>query len=79
MFADQPITGAKAYYVRTVLHDSPDKQAVEILRRIKGAMSPGSPLLINESVMPEENPTWFQTKVDFQMMLFFAAGERTEK
>ncbi|KAK6838683.1 hypothetical protein RU639_000841 [Aspergillus parasiticus] len=53
MFDPQPIRGAKAYYMRTVLHDWPDKQALQALQRIREAMADDSVLLINENSVPE--------------------------
>lgn len=77
-FDEQPVKGAKAYYLRTVLHDWPDKQAVEILSRLREAMSPASMLLIHEKAMPETNIPWMAAVGDMTMMTAFAAAERTK-
>ncbi|KAJ5387071.1 hypothetical protein N7509_009612 [Penicillium cosmopolitanum] len=77
-FDEQPVKGAKAYYLRTVLHDWPDKQAVEILSRLREAMAPGSLLLIHEKAMPETNIPWMAAIGDMTMMTAFAAAERTK-
>ncbi|QGA12963.1 hypothetical protein EYB26_000608 [Talaromyces marneffei] len=53
MFEPQSIRGAKAYYLRTVLHDWPDKQALEALARIREAMVEDSILLIHEHTTPD--------------------------
>lgn len=76
-FDEQPVKGAKAYYLRTVLHDWPDKQAVEILSRLREAMGPDSLLLIHEKAMPETNIPWMAAIGDMTMMTAFSAGERT--
>ena len=52
-------TGARAYYMHSVLHDWPDEVAATILGRVKDAMRPGySRLLINENVIPPEHAQW---------------------
>lgn len=79
MFDPQPLKGAKAYYLRTVLHDWPDKQAVEVLQNIREAMAEDSILLINEHNMPASNPSRIQTSIDQDMMEAFASSDRTEE
>lgn len=80
MFEPQPIRGAKAYYLRTVLHDWPDKQALDVLARIREAMAEDSVLLINEHTTPEsvEVPV-VPASLDIQMMEIFSSLERTEE
>ncbi|KAL7952231.1 sterigmatocystin 8-O-methyltransferase precursor [Trichoderma compactum] len=78
-FKEQPIKGAKSYYLRTVLHDWPDKQAVQILERVREAMTPESILLINETVIPESNAPLSSATADLIMMVSFGSLERTEK
>ncbi|CAI7648734.1 unnamed protein product [Penicillium glandicola] len=77
-FDEQPIKGAKAYYLRTVLHDWPDKQAVMILSRLREAMAPNSSLLIHEKAMPETNVPWMAAIGDMTMMTAFSSLERTK-
>lgn len=80
MFEGQPIQGAKAYHLRTVLHDWPDKPALEALRHIRKAMASDSILLINEHVMPEgANVPALSATLDIHMMEVFSSLERTEK
>ena len=78
-FDKQPVKGARAYYLRNVLHDWPDKQVVEILTRLRGAMGSDSLLLIEEKAMPETNVPLMAAVGDMSMMVSFAAAERTEK
>lgn len=80
MFEPQPIRGAKAYYLRTVLHDWPDKQALDVLARIREVMAEDSVLLINEHTAPEslEVPV-VPVTLDIQMMEVFSSLERTEE
>lgn len=50
-FTPQPIRGARAYFMRSVLHDWPDEQCRKILGHLKGAMEPGySKILISDCV-----------------------------
>ena len=53
------LRGARAYYLRTVLHDWPDKQARFIVRNVKELMTRDSILLINENVLPEEGTSLY--------------------
>jgi hypothetical protein len=77
-FDEQPVKGAKAYYLRTVLHDWPDKQAVEILSRLRKSMSPESMVLIHEMALPETNIPWMAAIGDITMMTVCSAAERTK-
>ena len=68
-FIAQPIQGAKAYYLKMVLHDWPDQQCVEILSQLKPALKHGySRILLNEIVIPEEGCNWFEAGVDMIML-----------
>ena len=78
-FAPQPIKGAKAYYMRAVLHDWPDKQALIILKHIRDAMAEDSVLLVNEAVIEEKGVGLFNAYMDLTMMVGFNAMERTRK
>lgn len=78
-FKEQPIRGARAYFMRTVLHDWPDKQAVLILNRVREAMTHQSVLLISETLIPESGVLLPSVISDMQMMGSFASLERTEE
>lgn len=79
MFTPQPIKAAKAYFLRNVLHDWPDKQASIVLSHIREAMDSDSLLLVSEALMPEENVPFYNVAVDLSMMALGAALERTEE
>lgn len=52
-FTPQPVHGARAYYLHSVLHDWSDDDCVKILQALKPAMKEGySSVLINELVVP---------------------------
>ena len=76
-FEVQPVRNAKVYYMRTVLHDWPDRQAVQILGRIRDAMDHASILLISETMLPDTGVPLSSAVSDLQMMGFFASLERT--
>ena len=78
-FTEQPVKGAKAYLLRAVLHDWPDKQAREILGRIREAMGNDSVLLVNEQTIPEEGVSLMAAEMDLTMMSGFSSLERTNK
>ena len=79
-FKPQPLTGARAYYMRYILHDWPDEECRTILGHLKEAMEPGySKLLIHEYVVAERNASWQHTCLDITMMALLAAQERTER
>ena len=76
-FAEQPVKGARAYYLRRILHDWPDDKSVEILGRIAEAMGEESVLLVDEFDMPDLGAHWFAAFAYIAMMMGFGAGERT--
>ncbi|KAI1179887.1 S-adenosyl-L-methionine-dependent methyltransferase [Nemania sp. FL0916] len=76
-FTPQPIKGARAYYLRNILHDWPDHKCVEILKNIKSAMTQDSRILIDEMVLPEKGAPWRATQLDLAMGSTMAAMERS--
>ncbi|EFX00449.1 hydroxyindole O-methyltransferase [Grosmannia clavigera kw1407] len=76
---EQPVKGARAYYMHSVLHDWPDEVCGKILGRIKEAMKPGySRLLVNENVIPPVKASWEATALDIMMLTLLSSRERTE-
>ncbi|KAK0639234.1 S-adenosyl-L-methionine-dependent methyltransferase [Cercophora newfieldiana] len=49
--AEQPVRGAKAYFMRMILHDYADAVGIEILKRLAAAMDSNSRVLICEMVL----------------------------
>lgn len=77
--AEQPVRGARAYFMHSVLHDWPDDVCAKILARLAEAMAPGySKLLIFECVIPRTGAYWEATAGDILMMTQLSALERTE-
>lgn len=80
MFAPQPIKGARAYYMRSVLHDWPDHKVLEVLEQLKAVMTPGyTRLLLNEFVIKNEKPDWRASSLDVLLMVLMCAHERSER
>jgi hypothetical protein len=78
-FQKQQVQNAKAYFMRTVLHDWPDRQAVQILENLRNAMGRDSILLISETMLPESGVLLSSVLSDMQMMGSFASLERTQE
>ncbi|KAJ5172351.1 hypothetical protein N7492_004944 [Penicillium capsulatum] len=78
-FTEQPVKGARAYYLHSVLHDWPDHICHKILLNLVDAMKPGySRLLINENLIPDRGAYWETTSLDL-IMMEIGSGERTER
>ena len=74
----QPVRYAKAYYLRTVLHDWPDKQAGEIFSNIRLAMDTQSMLLINEDALPEDKVPMYPAELVISMTAALSSLDRTQ-
>ncbi|KAF4345172.1 sterigmatocystin 7-O-methyltransferase precursor [Fusarium beomiforme] len=81
-FKDQPITDASAFFMRQCLHNWRDEDCIKILRALVPALEkckPGTPLLINEEVLPELNEvSKYEEHLSRQcdMCMFVAAGAK---
>lgn len=65
--------------MHSILHDWNDEDSRRILRHLATAMEKGySRILINENVIPDFGADWRITSLDWIMMAFSAAAERTE-
>lgn len=77
-FTPQPIQGARNYHLRRVLHDWPDKEAIQILQNQRMALRKGySRILLNEKVVPPQGASPADVVSDIIGMVV-AATERTE-
>ncbi|KAJ1329744.1 demethylsterigmatocystin 6-O-methyltransferase [Microdochium nivale] len=75
----QPVIGARAYSLHSILHDWDDEHGSQILKNLKPALKPGySRVLLNEIVLSEENPTLAATSMDMMMLAHMNVRERTE-
>ncbi|KAI9720080.1 MAG: hypothetical protein M1828_005808 [Chrysothrix sp. TS-e1954] len=78
-FTEQPVQGARAYYLHSVLHDWDDESCIKILQQLRPAIKAGhSKLLVNELIIPDKEAHWSATSMDFLMMVLGGIRERTE-
>jgi hypothetical protein len=71
--------GGDLYLLRAILHDWDDERAGAILRSCHAAMRPGTRLLLNEGVFPDdETPSLFRFG-DILMMVMLGGRERTQE
>ncbi|KAI0506275.1 S-adenosyl-L-methionine-dependent methyltransferase [Xylaria bambusicola] len=76
-FTPQPITGARAYYIHSVLHDWSDDFARKILVMQRDALAMGySTLLIHDHIMADQLAHPQTTAFDLTMMGIVAGKER---
>ncbi len=75
----QPIQGARAYYLRNIIHDFTDTKAVEILKNLRAALDPNSVILVDDMFLPARSVPWQAAQLDISMMIGPGAIERTEK
>ena len=74
------LVGARAYYLRNIMHDWPDDKCQLILSSLASAMRPGySKILLNELVLPDQGCDIIAAQVDITMMAVVAGIERTER
>ncbi|KAI2467819.1 S-adenosyl-L-methionine-dependent methyltransferase [Annulohypoxylon bovei var. microspora] len=79
-FNPQPIRGARAYFMRSVLHDWPDEQCRKILAQLKDAMELGySKILISDCIVSDQQAAWQHISLDLYMMAQLSSRERTER
>lgn len=77
-FTTQKVIGARAYFLKHILHNWSDEDSVAILTRIRDAMKSGySKILINEIVLPDENCDSIAAGKDVVMMALLDAKERS--
>ncbi|KAK9423665.1 putative O-methyltransferase domain-containing protein [Seiridium unicorne] len=78
-WGEQPVKGAKTYYMRNILHDYPDEKALTILKNTVAAMGPDSVILIDEMIIPDKGAHPHATEQDMVMMTTLSSMERTQK
>lgn len=69
--------GSDAYFMKYVLHDWPDDEAVRILRNCRAQMQKGSRLLIAEHVIEPGDAPQFGKLLDLMMLVNLGGKERT--
>ncbi|OAK96355.1 S-adenosyl-L-methionine-dependent methyltransferase [Phaeosphaeriaceae sp. SRC1lsM3a] len=78
LFHDQPVKGARGYFLHHVLHDWSDKYCHQILKAIRSAISPGySKLLIHQLILPDFGANEMQARYDLVLMTHNSGMERS--
>ncbi|PMB69406.1 Demethylsterigmatocystin 6-O-methyltransferase [Beauveria bassiana] len=79
IFTRQPVRGARAYFLRRVLHQWPDKYCLRILKELRDAMRPDySRLLIYEAILPDAGAARALCELDMCVMSFSGGMERSK-
>ncbi|RYP70036.1 hypothetical protein DL771_005727 [Monosporascus sp. 5C6A] len=78
-FTPQPIKGARAYYLRNILHNYTDDACRQILEGIKLSMTQHSVILVDEMVLSESHAPARASQMDMCMFTCLAAKERSER
>ena len=74
---EQPVKGARAYLLRHILHDWPDRICRKILLNTIPALVKGkSKILIVEIILPPMSPPIFGALMDIQMMNYGGGGRK---
>lgn len=77
-FTPQPITGARVYFLRDIMHNWSDANCTLILRNLCAAMEKGySTLLVDQYVLPSQNVDLRAAEMDILMMLHTSGIQRT--
>ncbi len=76
-FFESVPAGGDAYLLKSVIHDWPDEDAVQILRNVRSAARTGSHVLLVEFVVPEHHRETMGNWLDLEMLLACDAHERT--
>ncbi|KAI1414908.1 S-adenosyl-L-methionine-dependent methyltransferase [Hypoxylon sp. FL1857] len=79
LWAEQPLKGARVYYMRNILEDYLDDKAITIIKNTMLAMAPDSILIIDEMIIPNRGASPRSTSQDMTMMATLASAERTER
>jgi hypothetical protein len=78
-FFKDELPSCDAYLVMEVIHDWPDKEAIAILKAIRGAALPHAKLLLIEQIIPDDpGPHWAKT-LDIHMLVLFGGRQRTRR
>ena len=81
-FKSSPPRGADCYLLRLILHDWDDAHAVQILKSVRRAMTPGARLLVIDHLLPARADASQGSRraldIDIHMFVMFGGRERTE-
>jgi O-methyltransferase domain len=76
-FFKDPLPRCDAYILMEIIHDWPDKEAVEILQAVRRAAAPGGSLFLIETIVPADpGPDWSKM-LDIHMLTLLGGKQRT--
>jgi hypothetical protein len=76
-FFKDPLPRCDAYILMEIIHDWPDKEAVEILQAVRRAAAPGASLFLIETIVPADpGPDWSKM-LDIHMLTLLGGKQRT--
>lgn len=86
-FEPQPLTDASAFFIRQCTHNWCDRDVVRMFKAIVPgleASGPGTPFLINETIMPEPGTMGMSDErslrqIDMLMMIALGGKQRTQR
>ncbi|KAI1371719.1 S-adenosyl-L-methionine-dependent methyltransferase [Hypoxylon crocopeplum] len=78
IFTPQPIKGARAYYMRKILHSFADEKCLKILANLKAGLTEQSVIMIDETVLPEQGARPRGAQHDIEVLMSVGAKERTK-
>ncbi|KJX92106.1 o-methyltransferase like protein [Zymoseptoria brevis] len=76
-FQPNPLKGAKAYYMRNIMHDWPDEECRVILGHLRDVLEHDSVILVDDLVVDDMETHWHPSATDMTMMTLLAAKERS--
>ncbi|KAI7372630.1 hypothetical protein KC336_g20600, partial [Hortaea werneckii] len=77
-FKEQPVKGARLYFLRSIMHDWSDDECILILKQLAAALDfEHSRIIIDDFVVADTNVDWLTASLDLCMWLFFSGIERT--
>ncbi len=71
--------GARAYYVRNIMHDYPDDKWIQILQQTMVAMAKYSVILVDEMFIPNQGINWLAASLDLTIMSVVSGMEWSGK
>lgn len=78
-FTEQPVKGARGYYLRNIFHDWPDNECIVIMKNIATAMKSNyNKLLIFEWILLAKDTSLYPALLDVNMMALLNEMERIE-
>ncbi len=77
-FMPQPLKGAKAFYMRNILHKWPADKCRVMLQQLREALAPDSVILVDDVVVPPTGSHWYAAHMDLVMLTNLGAIERSE-